>query len=346
MTQRWAPCAALVWIWLSLQLAAASVSAQDAVARGPDMSTRAVVLDSSHCGSVARDELRELVALELAPRPVQSPREVPADASITRAELTCSETRARLFVRDAARQQQHELGLDLAQIDPPARARLIALALAELIATVDMEPVSAPERADETAAPEPSAALRLGRSSWWLGAGLSRAGRPRVLAPSLQTGVVARLARLPLALLSDLQLQRGARTVGPGRMVVWTTSGSLGLAGMLRAGPAELALGLGMRLGYARLVGEAGAADVSIAAHTVQGLWWGPSSAVSALLPLHGRFSLRAGLDIGWIARGVRGLDNGGMAAFRLEGLLLQATLGVSLALPHARAAHPDAMRY
>jgi len=331
MTLRWAPVVALVWTWL-LAVLAGTAAAWDA---------RIVVLDSSQCGSVSHHELRELVALELAPRVVSAPSEVPDDAAVTRAVVTCSEASARLFVRDVARQQQQELGLDLAQIAAAARARLIALALAELIATVDMEPV-APARAEPQheapAAPaSPAPGATAARGDWWLGAGIVREGEPRVLAPSLASGLTVSLAGLPLALLGDLALQRGERAVSAGRVTVWTVSGAPALSGQLRAGRSVLALGLGVRVGYARLVGEADAAEPAVAAHAVSGLWWGPTLGATAVLPLSARWGVRAGVDLTWVVRGVQGLDSSGAVAYRLEGLIVQATIGASLALPKLR---------
>ena len=336
MTLRWAPAAALWWITIGAQLGVPSAGAQAEVSSAPELRSEPVVLDSDQCSSVARDELRELVALELAPRAVKTPSELPAGGSVTSAELRCSATRARLVVRDAARRQQQELALELTQIDPPARARLIALALAELIATVEMEPL-APARPAEPPKPAHSPSPRGAHSSWWLGAGLTREGRPRILAPSLQSGLALSLAALPLALFSELQLQRGERTISAGRVTAWTVSGSLGLAGQLHAGPSDLTLGLGLRLGYAELVGKTGAASATLSAHNVSGLLWGPTLGASAVLPLYARWGVRAGVDLTWLARGVRGTDSGGGTAFQLDGLLVHATLGVSLRLPRLR---------
>jgi hypothetical protein len=333
MALRWAPAVALLSLVLSSVRCTSGILAQDEV---PSERTtrRVVVLDSSQCAGIPATELHELMALELAPRALRLPGDVDEDADVTRAQLRCDANSARLVVREATRSPQ-ELVLDLSSIDVRARARLLALTLAELLATAELEGVPpaalpAPERADDGYAPWRSAA----RSSGWLGAGLVREGRPRVLAPSLQTGLVSGLGSLPLALIGELQVQRGERDVSAGRVTVWTASGSLGPAAIVPAGPFDLGLGVAARVGYARLIGEADAGQASIAGHAVSGFWWGPTLAASAIWRLRARLGLRAGVDLTWVARAVRGVDSANTLVYELDGLIVHATLGVSLALP------------
>lgn len=333
MALRRAPAAALLWSALVCLLPANAVVAQAEVEPGRGPRRRVVVLDDSACSGVPASELRELVRLELAPRVL---RVASDDDATTRVLLTCDTNSARLVVREAARPAQ-ELVLDLSSIVVAARARLIALSLAELLATAEMEPrTPPPEPAAEPEAPSPRLPAR--RSSGWLAAGLVRQGAPRLLAPSLQTGLVLNVAGLPLALVAELDAQRGQREVRAGHVTSWTASGSVGPATQLRAGALDLVLGAGLRLGYARLIGDADTAqESSVTGQVVSALWWGPTAGASATVRLRARWGLRAGVDLSWIARAVRGTDSSDTTVFELDGLLVHATLGLSLTLPALR---------
>jgi hypothetical protein len=281
--------------------------------------------------------IRELISLELAPRVVRLGGEALEDRQTTGVVLTCEADRAQIVVRDPARPNQ-ALELDLSTIAAPARARLIALSLAELLATADMEPAANVPEIPEPAPPRP----RPRDSSMWLAAGIVREGEPRLLAPSLQTGLVLNVAGLPLAAVMALDAQRGARDVPAGRVTLWTVSGSAGPATQLHAGPLELGLGAGVRLGYARMIGDADETQAAVSGHTVSGLWWGPTLGASASWRVRAAWGIRAGVDLSWIARAVRGTDSGSAAVLALDGLLVQATLGLSLSLPALRVGHQE----
>jgi len=330
-----APAAALLGFALVSLLPVNDLVAQDEIVERREATGRVVVLDDQACDGVPRTELRELVTLELAPRLLRVPSDERDDADSTDVRLSCDAESARLVVREAARPPQ-ELVLDLSSIAVAARARLIALSLAELLATADMEPIEPAPRS--TANEEPASPRVPARhSSGWLAAGLAREATPRVLAPSLQTGLVLNLAGLPLALVAELDAQRGERDVPAGHVTLWTVSGSVGPATQLRAGPLELVLAAGVRLGYARMIGDTEASQTSVIGHAVSGLWWGPTLGASGTWHLTRRVGLRAGVDLSWIARPVRGTDSTEGTALELDGLLVHATLGLSLSLPTLR---------
>lgn len=337
MALRRAPTVALLGFALVSLLPVQHLVAQDEMLERREATRRVVVLDDQACADVPRTELRELVALELAPRVLRAASDE-READATDVRLTCDADSARLVVQEVSRPPQ-ELVLDLSSIAIAARARLIALSLAELLATADMEPITpAPEAAanEEPASPRGSAR----QSSGWLGAGVAREGTLRVLAPSLQTGLVLNLAGLPLAVVAELDAQRGQRDVPAGRVTLWTVAGSVGPATQLVFGPLELVLGAGVRLGYARLIGETEAGQTVVTGHVVSGLWWGPTLGASGTWHLSKRVGLRAGVDFSWITRPVRGTDSTEGTegtAFELDGLLVHATLGLSLTLPALR---------
>lgn len=308
------------------------VAAQEHAFEELSQRARIVVVDSEPCEVVPQDELRKLIALELAPRAVRS-HQADTDPALPRAHVRCSDTEAHLTVADAGRGRRQELTLDLSQIPSTARARLLALTLSELVATVELESpartrVDAPRTEQTTITPQP----RVKRSRAWLGIGIAREGSPAMVMPSLQTGATTAISEWPLALQGELQLHGGERSVSAGDVVSWTVSGSAAIAGQLVPSWAELHAGLGLRLGYAHLRGEA-STDAQAAGQTVSGLWWGPTAFVSAVFPVQSTWGARLGLDVSYVVRDVRGLDGTGGTSYSISGFLLQANVGISLKL-------------
>jgi hypothetical protein len=292
-----------------------------------------VVLDSQACPAVAQDELRELIALELAPRRLAGPREN-LEPHVVHARIHCADNHARLSVEDSTEDRRQELELDLQETMPAARTRLLALTLSELIATLDME-LAQPARAAANAPPGPPAAnqARLSaetcRGHWWLGAGLAREGRPALLAPALHSGVLWYVPELPLALWVDLLGSHGRRTLSEGSLSTWTLAGSALLGARLQTTWVEVLLGAGVRLGYARLAGAAHGDALSGGA--VASWWWGPLVSAGLLIRLHGRWGVRTALELAYVAKPVRGLDSKAQAAYALERLQLHALVAVSV---------------
>jgi hypothetical protein len=305
---------------------------------GPDGSLAAkppVVLDSSACAAVPEAELRDLVALELAPRRLAAPGQLPAELRTTQASITCSENQARLRVLDSSLGRRQELELDLEETMAPARTRLLALTLSELIATLDMEVFQPADRseADERAAEPPG--TRTPQNDWhghvWLGLGLAREGRPALLAPALHGGFAWYSAQLPLALQVDVLASRGRRTVAEGSLTAWTLAGSAALLARFASAWLDVLLGGGLRLGYARLEGTTGSQAGTLSAGPLAGVWWGPLLSGSLLIHLHGRWGLRTALELAYVAKPVRGLDSQGAPAYALERLQLHALLALTV---------------
>lgn len=319
-------------------LCAGRVAAQT----GSAVDTRATVVVENLCAVVPSGELQKLIALELAPRTVATGVPLDTRTARTRAKIECHAQQADLSATDVTRDRRQALTLDLSQTAPDARARLLALTLSELVASLELDaaPGAVREPTRIVAAPVRTVRTRVAPASRvWLGVGLAREGKPAMLMPSAQTGLLLGRARSPLALQGELQVHRGRRAVEAGDVVAWTTSGSLGVAGRWERAWAALTLGVGMRLGYARLRGEADS-GANVAGRTVSGLWWGPVASASAVLPTRSRLGLRCGVDLGYVAREVRGHDGTGAASFALGGLQLHLNLGVSLKLG-ARGACP-----
>ncbi|HMI92700.1 MAG TPA: hypothetical protein VK509_15095 [Polyangiales bacterium] len=103
-------------------------------------SAQPIVLNLPNCLDAPSADVAKLVALELAPRL----RVVPGVGAGAQVRLTATVVcpagqHARLTVDDPARTTPLRVELDLARTAPEARARLLALTLAELIATSRLE---------------------------------------------------------------------------------------------------------------------------------------------------------------------------------------------------------------
>lgn len=323
-------CWALCWAPLLVLLFAPRAYAQERANAQERASERTpVVLHSAGCANLAQAELRELIALELAPRMVIAEADALAGTPSAHATLRCDARAAHVSLQTAA-QREHQVQLDFAEIQPAARPRLVALALSELLATADME--------GQTTAPPRLAAAPPARSetpaqggpvqrSLWLAAGLAREGRPRLLAPLGQLGFRLRLGRLPLAFDTALFGAAGQRTLRIGRVQAFSFGGALAVAYAPALGPVVLGLGAGVTLGYAALRGL----GTEMAGRSVAGLVWGPTVLMNAVWSLSARWGLRAGIDLAYLLQSVEGSDPDGRRLFTFGGLSLHATLGVAV---------------
>ncbi|MET0388007.1 MAG: hypothetical protein ABW321_18690, partial [Polyangiales bacterium] len=168
------------------------------------------------CADVSGQDVRALVALEVAPRPVAAADGV--EGTTTHAWLECLGDAARMWVADPARSAPLQVSVTLGDLAPAARPRLLALAMAELIATSRLRRPQ-PTAAD---APEPLV-LQL-----WLGAGAAREGEPAWLAPAIALGAVG--ARAFLALTLDVRATRGERTTDAASLTSFDLSVAAGTA--------------------------------------------------------------------------------------------------------------------
>jgi len=293
-------------LWLA---GAASAGAQPA---------DAVQLALPDCGGVSGAEIRRLVALELAPRPVLEPDSL-APAT-TQGRLECLPDGARITVAGVASDPPLRLEVGFAELAPAARPRLLALALAELIAT------SRHERQQPPTAAEPAARPKAIGLQFWLALGAVRAAEPAVLSPALGIGAALRLDWLALA--ADLRVDRGERETSPAQIVLETLS--LGVAPSWRAGGRswQLLLGPGLRAGYARMRGEA--RTTGLEGQTLSGLWLGPCLAASFQLAFARRWAARIGAEAGYVTQRLRGEGGDTNALLELAGPWLSLTAGLS----------------
>ncbi len=277
----------------------------------PDESPRVSVAVLGCDPALAR-EARRITAIEL--------RAVLIDASpdeaTTQITATCAAQSANLQVVDPTTGKSLERSVALSQAAPTARARLLALALAELVVASWSELESNPEPKAATAAPlAPKAAREAAR---------------RVIAP-LPIELAALIDAQRLA-SRDLILGGGARTeiwvsprlflrfdalahyaelsrpTGTIALTMPSLSGALGVS--FETAWLEPRLSLGARAGYAWLSGVAGSAATT--GERERGAWAGPELVVELSAWPHARVHPLLSFSVGAHILGVRGTVNGG----------------------------------
>lgn len=328
MTVRVAGCVVLAALLLGLALASGTARAQP-VATGTD----AVALDAGGCTSLSPEAVRELVALELSPRPVVlvAGGDAGGTPAATEARLDCDRDSATLRVRDRARAEPLHLELDLTRTPAPARTRLVALTLSELVVTSRMEgePPPAPAPAAPVP-PEPPVVPVAARTSLWLGVLAVRQGAPAGLALGPQLGGLAVLS--PLALHASLQVEWGSERIDGADVRARTLSLSLAPGLCLPFGDLQAFVGAGVQVGHARL--EASSAGSGVEGRALSGLWHAPALTLAVQLGVADPLALHLAADLAYVTRPVRGLDQRQGTASELyahEGLRLGLALGLAL---------------
>lgn len=312
------------WAALAL-LCAAALRPGPAYAQPPD----AIGLVVEDCEDVSGASVRELVVLEVAPRAVLSAGS--AEAPATRAQLSCRAGVAAITVEEIGRATALHLEIRLSDLARSARPRVLALAIAELIATSRLQrqqPSAAEPEPPASSAPsyEPPA---ISASSYgaqlWLAVGAARVAQPSMLA--LLGALGANVYYNALALTADLRFEHAERAEDLAQLRL--TAGSLALAPAwrLHASSADLLIGAGVRAGIASLGATATAQRFE--GSTVRGLWLAPCAQLALHVRLARRWALHIGIEAAYLTRTLRGLDQDGAALLELRGLALAAQLGV-----------------
>jgi len=286
-------------------IASASVDAQ---------SSSAELWRVEGCAQVPSAEVARLLALEL------TTQRSTAAASSEGVSLRCRGLEASVQVaRGATDAAPLELVLDLAESKPEARARVLALAIAELIATARLEQSDVAPAADAAATREP---VRLGLS---LHAGAARALEPAVVAPAFALGALQRWAAFSVQLDVALELARLQRelavvnarqlslSLAPGWQVTWRRF--------------ELGLALGLRVGHSQLTAtarEAGQHGVTLSGWVLM-----PIARATLELVVLRALGLQLGVEAGYVVKPLRGLDADGQSLAATRGLRVAALLGV-----------------
>jgi hypothetical protein len=301
------------------------------VARGA--AADVIALDLSACASPPATEVRALLALELRERLLPEAAAEPAAAE--HVLVVCDEARAQLTLREQGRVRT----LALSSVQPELRARLLALAIAELLqqpgearAASAARPSEAAEPATE-APPPPSAAAAprpappaLPRFALW--AGLEVSATP-VFALGGSLSFRARLWRL-LAWSSAFAFTQGTRAIDRGELRVQSNALRTGPALLLEDPRGALQLGLGARVGALRL---RGVPDDRAQTESAEFRSWyvGPALFAGGLLRLGRRAILALELELAYTMRRVRADVEGG-GALTLGPWRASAVLGAGAA--------------
>ncbi len=297
------------------------------------------------CPDVAVDaaEVRRIVGVEL--------RGAVFDAGgdtrwVTQISVRCAEGRLQLSVLDPVSRKSLGRSFALAEAPAAARARLVALAIAELVAASWTELAANPQPKVEPAPPPPPPALRaaareMALERWSPPDEASPRARVRLL---VEAGAHAFAGPLPLwggglrfcwerpqvlGVELDLHVDQGVWARPIGQVFIDRASGSVALHARLGAGAFTWRALAGARGGVVRLTGAAGSVP-GTRAGSGTGPWAG--LLVGGALALSGRgMSAELRVEGGMSVVGVVGMVDGAPAV-RLDAPWVGLSLGVGLA--------------
>ena len=275
---------------------------------------RKVAIRVGGCEAELAHEAQRILAIELRATLV----DVASEGTVTRATVACEGGVANISVLEPGAGKSVERAVTFADAPPKARARLLALAVAELVAASwsELESNAPPEAPPPTqpAKPVPERAAvhtagvarnsvelaalfdvrLLASRDWLLGGGARAAARISPLF-FVQTDALIDYARL-------------ARVSGSVAVSMPSISFSLGASKAM--GPALCpAISAGLRAGYVWMNGTA-AGTAAISSHQ-QGLWLGPELQLQVSAWARARIHPVLGVSAGAYLVGVRGTIDG-----------------------------------
>ena len=312
-----------------------SVASVTTAQSAPPNDARVVLLNVPDCLGASGQAVKDLVALELAPRMRVVDAIGETAEPVLSGSVQCAEGAPLvvLSVVDPARAEPLQVELDLAAAAPLARARLLALTLAELITTSQLEqpPPAAPKPEAPSPQPEPDEPSESSASSalqLWLAPALSIAGTPTTALLGADLGAAYALG--PVLLVLDAQARFGQSDRAISEVALRSFSAGAGVMPILiDASSVQLSAGAGFRIGHIAMIGRSSSA--ALAADDLSGIWLGPALLAALQLPLAGWSALRIAVEGGYIARPVVGLDEQGAERMALRGVWLSASLGLAL---------------
>lgn len=264
----------------------------------------AVALDLTACAEPPERDVRTLAALELRGRLVER---APAEAAL-QIVVRCEDERALLSLSSSGSTSAPR-SIDLSTVPEALRARLLALAIAELArAPSEPEPVVEPVLSSEPApvqSPEPAPARPREPARWnsQIAAGVELQAAPMLLLSGTLSTLVRALG--PLGFSGLLSLGQGRREIDLGTLRVR----QLGL----RAGPAflftrpryRLHAGVAARVSLLALRGEADDRTVATA-RSFRTVVAGPAVFAGSSLALGRHFMLGLEAELAHLLREVR----------------------------------------
>lgn len=344
------------WWFACVAAAVAFTSGRVALAEGASHPRVEVLLLG--CEPIDQAEVTRRVLLELgALRPTNDPAE-----PSTQVEALCTQTRTRIRVHDAITRKRTERSVDLDEVNADARARLLAVALAELVfaSWAELAVNPAPQSIPVGPRPPDSAVLavrarveelsdRRSAARPWTPASDLRpplpppTGRLRMLAvatgrwfldfPGQLTGGGLSIADDPFRIAgwsADMLLEHGSlgTSLGPVHFDAITLGGSLVLH--KEVGPVGFRAGAGIRIGLAALRGEP---DTSVLGERRLLTPWGWPVAVAGinLAPIR-PLAIELGAETGYVILPLSGLGGTGRET-TLEGGWLSGKLAIGVFL-------------
>jgi hypothetical protein len=297
-----------------------------------------VVLAIDTCAAVESAEVRRIAGVELDS--LLEDEGAAPDASATRVHVRCDGALLKLHVDDPVTRKSLDRSVDLGNREKKARARLLALAIAELVSASWTELVANPEPKVEPVGPPPSIAEKRVVRDVVVRKEARGASRLRAAATlrsfvswsgPLVGGQLAIEHDLPRIFGGSLalDLDHGARatTLGDATTTTLSLTPMVTLHGAL--GPFALRAGLGPRVGVAWLRGEPARSNVT--GFTVSGAWVAAMTRVALSVPI-GPLSVELGGEAGYGILPVVGLVNG-TREVAIDGLCLGGSMGVLLTL-------------
>jgi hypothetical protein len=290
----------------------AASAAGDGSARA-EASRPPVVIEFEECEQPLEAEVRRIVGVELRATVIDA---VGAREAATRVVATCRGSEVNLMLADAATAKHLERTLALSEAEPPARARLLALAVAELVVASGHEIQDGPEPTEQALPPRqppPSAARAAQDASAEQTSAMAEAiGVARSFPGSglWLLGAGARgfltLSR-PLMLMLEATAEWGQTSRTTGQVGARAIGGALGLGWGVRREWAFIMPWAGARAGVARLTGEPSLGATATSGETQSGPWLGPE--IGALVTFFPRATVHVtvALSAGAILLGVRG---------------------------------------
>ena len=311
----------------AMLLAGAAATARAAEPGAPPSApaTLEVSLDIQGCPSLPNESVRRLAALELDTHIVEPAR---AGPRATRVQVSCAGTNIDLGVADPLTGKQLSRTISRSSTDGEVAARLVALAVSELVVTSWLElTLSGPERAmNGTDAQAGELALRraardraerratghiatgyvlvVGQATGpFTGVGLGWGGGLRLGWTSGRPWLERERATASPALDLDLTGTRGEvnEPLGNVRVSVWSAAPRASMR--LQRGRGWLDAGLGGRFGLARLDGTP-LDSTQTRGGSLAGTWAGPIATLGAGVRLW-HLVFAAGLEAGYVVRKV-----------------------------------------
>ncbi|MGZ3451704.1 MAG: hypothetical protein ACXWUG_31360 [Polyangiales bacterium] len=296
-----------------------------------------VHIEVDACVAVPAGDVKKIVTVELGALVVDT-----SEGPVTRVRTACKTGLVELVVDDPITGKSLSRSVDILSSPPKARARLLALAIVELVSASWTELESNPKPRVPAAGPKvPESAKKAAKSSLHPQA----RGRPlRILAigeeryffprtgPLHGFGVRVGDDRFLVGWAADMTYAFGNVSAPIGTISADLVSA--GVSGNLHYSSEVLTtrVGPGVRFGSARLSGVPHD-DLTVEGRSVRGPWIEPFVHASITLhPFDAKIAFDGGIEAGWVVLPVRANADGERQA-AAGGLSVAATLGIGVSL-------------